>query len=378
MEFPERLFGRVIRAGAVGALAVLAAAPASAWSKTFVVSWYEPAFYYDPEDSTATGGQAKGRDCAKGFSPYPDYRNLLRTSYRTQKEVDYFLDPARRGEPGFDRRTYGLRGPNKEDVYKQPSSVPDVPYPHPTSRIAYGFNLDGDDKTGFTSPDGVKGVDNAFYEVGGCVGYWRGPARGSDGFKYSNEDMHNGDFTILITLEGEGATLGDGPAKLMFRKSTDNLVRDAVGGIAADYSFRVEGKPEYESTINVTIRNGVIETAGAQTLVLQDWKHRPPLKLTSGQLKFRIKPAGELEGTIGGYRYWEDHYKGFASAIPEYIMNLNIPSYWYSLQREADGMKDPKTGKFTGVSSVYRMWAVPAFAVTKDAASAKLTKAGTK
>jgi hypothetical protein len=351
-------------------------APAAAWEKTYVVSWYEPAFYYDPDDKTATGGEAPGMDCAKGFSPYPDYRNLLRTSYRTQKEVDHFLDPQRRSEPGFNRRTYGIRGPKGEDVYKAPWTVSDVPYPHPTSKLAEGFNLDGDERTGYTSPEGVKGVDNAFYTVGGCVGYWRGPAKGSDGFKYSNEDMHNGDYTILIRLSGDSDPANDPNAKLTFMMSDDKLVRDAVGGIAADYTFRIlEGEKAQGSTIDVRIANGVVEAVRPQTIVLKDWKHRHPLKLDLGQVRFKLENNGDLNGIVGGYRFWEDHYRGFAAAIPEYIMKLNIPAYWYALQREADGMPDPNTGKKTGVSSVYRISAVPAFVVkASDLKTAKLTK----
>lgn len=366
--------GRRLACVLAGSTAI--AAPAFAWEKTFVVSWYEPAFYYSPDDKTATGGEAPGKDCAKGFSPYPDYPNLLRTSYRTQKEVDHFLDPARRSEPGFSRRTYGIRGPNGEDVYKEPSSVPDVPYPHPTSAIAEGFNLDGDERTGYTSPEGVKGVDNAFYTVGGCVGYWRGPAKGSDGFKYSNEDMHNGDYTILIRLSGDGDPANDPNARLTFMMSDDKLVRDAVGGIAADYTFRImEGEKAQGSTIDVKVVNGVVEAVRPQTVVLKDWKHRHPLKLDMGQVRFKMESNGDLNGIVGGYRFWEDHYRGFAAAIPEYIMKLNVPAYWNSLQREADGMPDPKTGKKTGVSSVYRLSAVPAFIVKAgDLKSAKLTK----
>ncbi|HEY7799573.1 MAG TPA: hypothetical protein VIA80_12455 [Hyphomonadaceae bacterium] len=44
-------------------------------------------------------------------------------------------------------------------------------------------------------------------------------------------------------------------------------------------------------------------------------------------------------------------------------MKLNIPAYCYALQREADGLLDPKTGKKTGVSSVHRVCAAPAFVV---------------
>ena len=95
-----------------------------------------------------------------------------------------------------------------------------------------GYTIMQSPGLGYTSPEGVKGVDNAFYTVGGCVGYWRGPAKGSDGFKYSNEDMHNGDYTILIRLSGEKDPMNDPSAKLTFMMSDDKLVRDANGGIA--------------------------------------------------------------------------------------------------------------------------------------------------
>ena len=49
------------RLACVLAGSVTIAAPAFAWEKTFVVSWYEPAFFYDPDDKTATGGEAPGQ-----------------------------------------------------------------------------------------------------------------------------------------------------------------------------------------------------------------------------------------------------------------------------------------------------------------------------
>ncbi|MAK60076.1 MAG: hypothetical protein CMK09_03765 [Ponticaulis sp.] len=348
-------------AGFLGLLAC-SAAHAETWERHYVASWYEPAFYYDPDDANATSGEAPGKDCADGFSPYPDYYTLLETSYRTKEEVEYFLDPQRRSEPGFDRRTYGLRGPNGEYVYEEPWTVPDVPYPLPTSKIAEGFNLDGDESTGYTSPEGVKGVDNAFYTVGGCVGYWRGPVRGSDGFKYSNEDMHNGDFSIVITLSGEGEPLSDGPATLSFAVSKDVLVRDAKGNIAHDYTFRIDTEqPEQGSTHDVMIENGKVRIAQPSLVQMKDWKHRYPLILEQAQFEFDLQEDGTIEGLVGGYRHWNDHYRFFARAIPEYIMKVNMPAYWYSLKREADGLPD-ENGEMQGVSSVYRLWAVPAFA----------------
>lgn len=350
---------------AIALISLGVSSSASAWTKTYAVEWFEPANYFHPHDQDAVSAEALGKDCPEGVTPELDYPKMLIELGRSPESVQHLYDPEVRNAPGFDRSVFSNRGRNGENVYREPWHAIEHPYPLVEGDIAYGFNLDGNAKTGFTGVDGTAGVDNNWYKVVGCVGYFRGRQRDSGGYKYSNESMHNGRFTILIVLQGEQDPLNDPAATLTFKTSPDPLVRDANGGIASDYSFRVDtDSPEYESTVPVVIKNGVVEIAKPQTIVVRDWKHRIPLTLEQGQLKFTVTETGTLEGTIGGYRDWEALWRPWSSYIPEIVTKLEMPSYWYALKRHADGLPDPKTGEMTGISTAFNIWAVPAFEVT--------------
>src|SRR5262249_20305816 len=151
------------------------------------------------------------------------------------ESVQALYDPGVRNAPGFDRSVFANRGRHGENVYMQPWTAIEYPYPQVEGKIAYGFDLDHNPKTGFTGVDGTPGVDNAFYKVSGCIGYYRGRLRDAGGSKYFNESMSNGAFTLLMVLKGSGEDpLNDPAATLSFKNSPDKLVRDAVGGIARD------------------------------------------------------------------------------------------------------------------------------------------------
>ena len=55
-----------------------------------------------------------------------------------------------------------------------------------------------------------------------------------------------------------------------------------------------------------------------------------------------------------------------AGAIHETVSHINLPVWWHALRRHADGMPDPETGEMRGISTVYRIWAQPAFVSTPD------------
>jgi hypothetical protein len=340
------------------------AAESLAWTKTYAVEWFEPANYFDPYDKEAVSAEVPGNDCPKGVTPELDYPKMLIEVGHQAESVQHLYDPEVRNAPGFDRSVFANRGGKGENVYREPWHAIEHPYPIVEGKLAYGFDLDNNPATGFTGVDGTPGVDNNWYKVVGCVGYFRGRQRDSGGYKYSNESMHNGAFTILIVLEGKQDLMNDPAATLSFKISKDPLVRDAAGGIAWDYSFRVDNKPEYESTVAVVIQDGVIEIAKPQTIVVKDWKHRIPLTLSEGQLKFKITDSGKLEGAIGGYREWEALWRPWSSYIPEIVTKLEMPAYWYALRRHADGMPDPTTGEKKGISTAFNIWAVPAFEVS--------------
>ena len=76
----------------IAAALALAVTPATAapWVRGFVVDNYEPAFYYGGRSGT----EEPGPDCPKGTIPILDYKTVLKTSWRTQAEIDKLLAEA--------------------------------------------------------------------------------------------------------------------------------------------------------------------------------------------------------------------------------------------------------------------------------------------
>jgi hypothetical protein len=338
----------------------------SAWSRSYVVEWYEPAFYYGANEGT----NAAGTDCPAGTVPEMDWRKVLKTSYRTDAEVEKILDP----ENPQRARVGGIRGPNRENVYEKPWAVPDPGLRPVTGDRAFGFDLDGDAKTGFKGldvagqPNGSRGIDNEYYRAVGCLMAWRGPTREGHHAKYVNDGMRDGRYTLVMIISGDGPDWRNDPnVRVGFFSSRDKMVKDANGAIAHDYTFRITPDPKYQSVVAARTRDGVIETAQPVEIVTRSLD-RLPLVLKDGRLRFEIQPDGALVGIIGGYRNIDDYYSEWAAggSIFELTMHINIPAYWYALQRSADGLFDPALGRYTGISSAYRVYAKPAFVVSAN------------
>jgi hypothetical protein len=341
-------------------LALPMTANAATWTKSFAVEWFEPAFYYGAKE----GSDAPGTDCPAGTNPDNDWRALLKTSYRTEADIDKILDP----EAPLRARVGGIRGPNKENVYEMPWVVPDPQMVGVTGRIAYGFDLDGNTKTGFGGLNGERGIDNQYYRAAGCWMAWRGPPRQSHHAKYANDGMRDGVFTVVIVVSGEGKDpANDKDVTAAFYLSRDKLVKDANGGIAHDYSFRINPDPRFQSTIKARTKKGVIESVEPTTLTLRHMETAPmfPAQLVLHKAKLRIepKPDGTALALLGGFRPIADYYKGWAAAgaIHELTTHVNMVGYWYALRKNADYAPDPKAAEATAISTAYHLTLVPAF-----------------
>ena len=370
-----RRFGQL----AIAACTAMLALPASAahWSRSFVVEYYEPAHYYGTKNPAR---DQPGTDCPHGINPDNDWVKMLTTPYRTREEAVAILAPERvdertRGPDGYS--VYYKRGPNRENIYDHPTASPDPGMLEVEGKIAYGFNLDGNEKTGFVSPTGEKGIDNAFYKASGCTLRFRGPPREIGTAKGSNDSMHDGAYTIVIVLSGEQGPTDDESATFGIYVSKDQMVKDANGGIARDYSFRVDPDPALQTVTTVRIRHGVIENKRQEKIQMRDF-YAPgffpkQLVLEQAKFKFELKSDGSLFGYLGGYRDWREHFRGSAGngrpsagAIHELVGHTNLQAWWYALRRNADGLPDPKTGEKRGISSVYAITAIPAFVITPD------------
>ena len=354
---------------ALTALAVIlpTTAAAEAWSRAYVVDWMEPAFFHGgPKDENP----APGTDCPKGTAPPHGWKKVLKTRWRKDADIAYYMDAENRPDL---QRVLRFRGPNYENVWEYPTLAPDLGLPPVTGKIAYGFNLDDNVKTGgFATPDGEAGIDNGYYRAGGCWASYRGQPYKSQRGVGINGYMRDGLYTVLIVMSGNKDPMNDDDVTFAFYQAQERIMKDALGQVARDVSFSVKPDLRTQSLFKARIVEGVVETKTPAEIRFRDeaWNLRMPdqVQLTGGRLRFQIKPEGGLEGYVGGYRDWKVIYRKQAVNGRDTEMNqgIDLPSFYYALERHADADPDPKTGKNRRISMAYRLRAAPAFVMTPD------------
>src|SRR5579871_5376599 len=231
----------------IGPLLALAMGPASAepWVRGFVVDNYEPAFYYGGRGGT----EAPGSDCPKGTIPILDYKTVLKTSWRTDAEIATITKPVSEGGAGERVISPAMqhRGFRRDiDTYVNPFTAPDPGMQQVTGKIAEGFNLDGNaDTGGFTSPGGERGIDNAFYRAWGCIMSFRGTPYHAYLSQRANDKMLDGLYTIVIRLSGNDDPMNDDHVTFEVAYSPDHVVKDPMGNLVRNVSFRVAKTQQY-------------------------------------------------------------------------------------------------------------------------------------
>ena len=151
------------------------------------------------------------------------------------------------------------------ETYVNPWATDDPGQPQVTSRIGDGFNLDGKVKANdFVSPDGEKGIDNALYRAWGCDAPWRGNGNATLDLR-ANDKMQEGLYTMVIRISGNQDPMNDSDATVEIGYSPDKIVKDARGGIAVDYSYRILQSAQY-TKLKAKIKNGVVETEQVEHL----------------------------------------------------------------------------------------------------------------
>ncbi len=352
---------RLAAALGVSSIALMAATSAHAeWHRAWVFANFEPAFYYGAKEGVAN----PGTDCPLGTMPDNDWKKMLWTKWRTEADVEKIMNP----EGPTRQRDGGFRGPSPDiSVYSQPWTIPDPGVFEVSGPHAYGFDLDNNPDTGFTSPDGkVKGIDNQYYRAIGCFSTWRGPTWEGHHAKYVMEGMRDGSFTVLMLVSGTGDDpMNDPNATVAFYQSRDKIVKDAMGQVTGDFTYKVE-PGLLQSTVPAKVTNGVIETRAPSFINVRSVDNIP-MKIEQGRMRMEIRPNGDLHGFIGGYRSVNDMYQELSAggATYELTMLMNTPAVWYSLQRNAD-FRPNASGKNTYISMAYRYDGKPAIVVTPD------------
>jgi hypothetical protein len=350
-------------------VATAASSPAlAAWTKTYVVEWNEPAMYYGAK----SGVIDPGTDCPKGTNPEIDWVKVLMDAGYTREEAQWLRNPANpTRSPIHGQNQMAFRGKNRANVYTDPLSTPDPGLVGVSGTIAEGLNLDGNLKTGFTSPTGEQGIDNNFYKALGCWKTYRGPPRLSSGALNFNDAMRNGSWTTVIVVTGKGKDpQNDKHVQVGFYVSDDKMVKDGNGNIARDYTFHIKPSTKYEAIFPARVSQGVITSTAPADGMLRDPSYYHDLEVLRGQIKLEMKPDGSLKGYVGGYRPWEPVYKGWVNArgpVIEALTWVQLPAVYYALRRNADYSPTGPRGEKTHISFALRVDAVPAFVMTPDA-----------
>jgi hypothetical protein len=365
--------------------------PASAapWTRGFVVGTYEYAFRYGGRPDYSRGAEIEpGVDCPHGASIHfaNDTQTKIavgRQKWRSQQEIDWISKP-----PGLDQvrapvltrfhiwnRAVAYRAYKRGiETYVNPWAADDPGQPQVTSRIGDGFNLDGKVKaTDFVSPDGEKGIDNALYRAWGCDAPWRGNGNATLDLR-ANDKMQDGLYTMVLRVSGNQDPMNDSDATVEIGYSPDKIVKDARGSVSVDYSYRILQSAQY-TKLKAKIKNGVVETEQVEHLhsprIAWFYDQTGDTNFTKGKIRLNIAPDGHTgTGLIGGYRNWRELYTentfaqdGGQQGIREHEDHVAL---YYALRRNADGMLNPKTGKYDGISSVYRVKLASAYVVDPD------------
>ena len=387
MILKNRLMVCAAAAAVTGAMAPPAiAAP---WVRGYVVSAHEYAFRYGGRaDFTRKGEIEPGVDCPHGSTlhfanPEQTKKAVARQKFRSQQEIDWIAHP-----PGFEdvrsphgarfsiwNRAVAYRGYKRGiETYVNPWAADDPGQPQVNSRIGDGFNLDGKIKANdFVSPDGEKGIDNNLYRAWGCDAPWRGNGNATLDMR-ANDKMQEGLYTMVIRISGNADPMNDNDATVEIGYSPDKIVKDARNGVGIDYSYRILKSAQY-TKLKAKIRNGVVETEQVEHLhsprIAWFYDQTGDTNFTKGKIKLNIASDGlSGAGLIGGYRNWRDLYAentfaqdGGQQGIREHEDHVAL---YFALRRNADGMYNQKTGKYDGISSVYRIKFSSAFVVDPD------------
>jgi hypothetical protein len=353
---------------AIAALAVSGIASA-AWTKTYVIEWNEAAMYYGAK----TGVIDPGTDCPQGSNPEPDWTKVLLDAGYSAQEAAWLRDPSHPFRiPNHGQNQMAFRGKNRANIYIDPESTPDPGLTPVSGNIGEGLDLDGNRKNGFMSPNGEKGIDNEFYRTLGCWMTYRGPARLSATGLSRNDEMRDGGWTTVIVVSGEGADpMNDSKVKVGFYLSPDAMVKDAMGNIARDYTFRIKPDAKFEAILDAkTVKGVIVSTKPAQEIWVRDPSYTRELQLLQAQVQLEMKPDGSLVGLMGGYRPWFPIYRGWVEArgaVIEALTWVQLPGVYYALKRNADYSPEGPGKEKTHISFAMRIDAIPAYVMTPEA-----------
>lgn len=366
----EQLMARSVSAAAMLALGLLTCMsnPVSAQTtRSFVVSWYYDANYYADESDCPAGMNLSSAEFYR--------RDLLRMGVDQAKVEELLKDFPGEGGAAQPWIPYVVtRGNGKDNVYANPTTIPDPELKLAGGKHAYGFDLNGVSKPGdFIEPEtGEQGVDNQLYRAQGCVRSLRGvPPPGRPGLAEIKWDVLRSlipALLISVTTETENPQEGDS-AVISIDRAFEPITRDASGANAqAGLTYRIDPNPRGRSELKAVVgKNGsVLSVEPATVNIVADSYIADVYQFKKARMRIDMQNDGSIRAMIGGYLPWYSIYNSYAfqGYIDEYAASVDVPGLYYALKKSADANPDPKTGENVDISAAYKIEAVPAFVIS--------------
>jgi hypothetical protein len=336
----------------------LGPAPGKGATKTAVVTWM------------ANAVEANPKQCAKMNSKpaQEDYYRYLSPERAAQQRAAF------EKTGGVQAGPMGNRGPGELSVPRLPGIILNPGHVLPTADVVPGLNLDGDDGAGksprgirkhvnFTAPWGEKGVDNQMFLVEGCVEGWR-----RNGFLplIANDMRASGELSILVSVSGIDNEMNDDEVTVDFLYSRDGMKRvgpDKV--LLSDYTYRLSDVMDDAADFvrfRGKIVNGAVVTEGLDKMYVH-YSNGTAQTLYKPRMRVEFKPDGSMKAYLGGYRDWREYiaYAYLQGAQYEATIGFNSAGMYHAIRNAADGLYDPATGDYNGISSVFEIEGVSAF-----------------
>jgi len=225
------------------------------------------------------------------------------------------------------------------------------------SKIAKGINLDGKvDDNDFTSPEGVKGIDNQLFRVLGCVRGYRAPD--GDAYFFDNNTLITDRYNRwLFELTDVDSLVNDDSVTVTTYRGLDGLLKKADGnGMLPGGSQVVDVKwgARYVATLKGKIVDGVLTTEPSDvTFPWATFGIPTDREMRDMRMQVKLLPTGG-QGLIAGYTDLENWYRQTlrsSSTHHQAYGQVSLPSVYRALRRAADGHPDPVTGQNTTLSS---------------------------
>lgn len=230
-------------------------------------------------------------------------------------------------------------------------------------KLAFGINLDG--KSGpnkFNSPTGEKNVNNQLWRAIGCYKQFREFGETAN----MKSVISSASVPTLIEITGIDNEVNDRAVDVAVYASTDALVMNANGSPLSNASYTIDSKPELIAHTRGSITNGVLTTEPIDIRLRYKEQIMDGIRHLRGvKIRASLKPDGTIEGNFFGYYTLDSYYNSIyqMTQMAANITRLSCPAIYSGIQKYADGYPDPKTGRYTAISTAMNFSGVSAFVV---------------